>query len=35
MLELEALTTDIYVLGYKNPGFRYSGQEYTENVIIM
>lgn len=34
MLELEALSTDIYVLGYKNTSFRKAGQEFTQNVII-
>ena len=33
MLELEALATDTYVLGYKNPAFRKAGQEYTQNVV--
>lgn len=35
MFELEALATDLYVLGYKNPEFRQSGQEFTQNVIIV
>ena len=34
MLELEALATDIYVLGYKSPKFRVSGQDFTNNIII-
>jgi len=34
MLELEAISTDIYVLGYKNPDYRFAGQEYTEGVVI-
>lgn len=35
MLELESLSTDIYVLGYKNPEFRKAGQEFTQNIIIL
>ncbi|MDF2986296.1 MAG: hypothetical protein K0R50_1806 [Eubacterium sp.] len=35
MLEIEALSTDIYVLGYKNPAFRKAGQEFTQNRIII
>ena len=34
MLELEAMSTDIYVLGYKNPSHRKAGQEFTQNVVI-
>lgn len=34
MLELEAMASDIYVLGYNNPGYRFAGQEYTEGVVI-
>lgn len=34
MLELEAMSTDIYVLGYKNPAYKKAGQEYTQNVVI-
>lgn len=33
MLEIEALSTDLYVLAYSNPKFRTSGQEYTQNLI--
>jgi predicted nucleotidyltransferase len=33
MLEIEAQTTDIYVLGYSNPSFRKAGQEFTQNII--
>ncbi|MFZ5988306.1 MAG: nucleotidyltransferase [Bacillota bacterium] len=33
MLELESLATDMYVIGYKNPDFRNSGQEFTQNII--
>ncbi|NLC68442.1 MAG: nucleotidyltransferase [Clostridiaceae bacterium] len=33
MLEREAFATDIYVLGYKNPEYRYAGQEFTQNII--
>jgi len=35
MLEIEFLATDIYVLGYENPAYRKSGQEYTDNLIIL
>lgn len=35
MLEIESRSTDIYVLGYSNPGFRSSGQEYTRNPVII
>jgi len=34
MLEIEALSTDMYVLGYKNPTFRKAGQEFTHSIII-
>lgn len=34
MLEMEARSTDMYVLGYMNPAFRKSGQEFTQNIII-
>ncbi len=34
MLEIEAFSTDMYVLGYQNSLWRKSGQEYTQNVII-
>jgi predicted nucleotidyltransferase len=34
MLELEATATDIYVLGYKNPDYRFAGQEFTEKIVI-
>jgi len=34
MLEIEAHSTDIYVLGYKNPTYRKAGQEFTQNIII-
>lgn len=34
MLELEAMSTDIYVLGYKNPSHRKASQEFTQNVVI-
>jgi predicted nucleotidyltransferase len=34
MLELEAMSTDIYVLGYKNPAYKKAGQEFTQNVVI-
>lgn len=33
MLEIESMATDIYVLGYPNPKFRYAGQEFTQNVV--
>lgn len=35
MIEIEARSTDMYVLGYANPLFRKSGQEFTSNVIRM
>ncbi|MCX7841588.1 MAG: nucleotidyltransferase [Clostridia bacterium] len=34
MLELEALATDLYVLGYSNPQYRKAGQEFTQNLVI-
>ena len=34
MLEIEAISTDIYVLGYKNLAFRKAGQEFTRNIVI-
>ncbi|PYG87610.1 putative nucleotidyltransferase [Ruminiclostridium sufflavum DSM 19573] len=34
MLEIEAQSTDIYVLGYSNSSCRKAGQEYTKNMII-
>ena len=33
MLELECISTDLYVLGYKNPKYRKAGQEFTQNII--
>ncbi|TYQ12933.1 UNVERIFIED_CONTAM: putative nucleotidyltransferase [Acetivibrio alkalicellulosi] len=33
MLELECISTDMYVLGYKNPNYKKSGQEFTQNII--
>lgn len=35
MLEIEALSTDMYVLGYKNPAFRKAGQDFTLNRVII
>ncbi len=35
MLEIEARSTDLYVLGYRNSAFRKAGQEYTQNVVIF
>ncbi len=35
MLEVEAVSTDLYVLGYKNPVYRKAGQEYTQNISII
>ncbi len=35
MLEIEAQTSDMYVLGYKNPAFRKAGQEFTHNLVIV
>lgn len=34
MLEIESQSTDLYVLGYKNPTFRKAGQEFTQNIIV-
>lgn len=33
MLEIEALSTDMYVLAYDNPAFRMGGQEFTQNLV--
>lgn len=33
MLELECISTDLYVLGYKNPEYKKAGQEFTQNII--
>lgn len=33
MLQIEARSTDIYVLGYGNREFRKAGQEYTQNIM--
>ncbi len=33
MLEIEAATTDIYVLAYPNPAHRKAGQEFTQNPV--
>lgn len=33
MLEIEAVSTDLYVMGYRNPEYRRSGQEYTQNIV--
>ncbi len=35
MLEIEAFSTDMYVLGYKNPACRKAGQEFTQNITIV
>jgi predicted nucleotidyltransferase len=35
MLSLEAASTDIYVLGYKDPQCRKGGREFTQNPIIL
>ncbi len=35
MIEIESLSTDMYVLAYKNPAFRQAGQEFTQNVVIL
>jgi predicted nucleotidyltransferase len=32
MIEIEAFSTDMYVLGYPGPGFRKGGQEFREGV---
>lgn len=34
MIEIESLSTDIYVLGYRNPEYRKAGQEFTTNIVI-
>ncbi|MCX7923390.1 MAG: nucleotidyltransferase [Clostridia bacterium] len=33
MLEIEAISTDLYVLGYQNSHFKKAGQEFTQNII--
>jgi hypothetical protein len=33
MLEVEALATDMYVLGYKNTDYKKAGQDFTQNII--
>jgi len=33
MLELESISTDLYVLGYKNPEYKKAGQEFTQKII--
>ncbi|MCX7747241.1 MAG: nucleotidyltransferase [Clostridia bacterium] len=35
MFEMEVQATDVYVLGYSNPAFKKSGQEFTENIVII
>lgn len=35
MLQIEAASTDQYVLAYKDPQFRKSGQEFTRNLINL
>lgn len=35
MLEIEAFSTDMYVLGYKNPAFRKAGLEFTQNITVV
>jgi len=35
LLDIEARSTDIYVLAYKNPLFRKAGQDFTQNIIIV
>jgi predicted nucleotidyltransferase len=34
IIEIENIATDLYVLGYKNTGFKKAGQEYTSNIIF-
>jgi hypothetical protein len=34
MLEIEAQSTDMYVLGYNEPTYRKAGQEFTKNIVI-
>lgn len=35
MLQIEADSTDLYVLGYSNPLFRKGGQDFTENPVYI
>ncbi len=35
MLQLEAESTDLYVLGYSNPLFKKGGQDFTQNPVII
>lgn len=35
LLELEARSTDIYVLGYSNSSQRMAGQEFTQNIVMV
>lgn len=35
LLELEARSTDVYVLGYSNSSERKAGQEFTQNMVMV
>ncbi|HEY9062325.1 MAG TPA: nucleotidyltransferase [Pseudobacteroides sp.] len=35
MLQLESESTDLYVLGYKNPKFKKAGQDFTQNPVMI
>lgn len=35
MIEIEAMSTDMYVLGYGAPASRCAGQEFTQNIVIL
>lgn len=35
LLELEARSTDVYVLGYRSSSERKAGQEFTQNVVMV
>jgi predicted nucleotidyltransferase len=35
MLEFDALSTDLYVLSYKNPAQRHAGQDFSQKIIIV
>lgn len=35
MLEIEAFSTDMYVLAYNNRSYRKAGQDFTQNIIYL
>jgi cytidyltransferase-like protein len=35
MLQIEARATDLYVLSYSEPKYRKSGQDFTQNIVII